>query len=163
MMEVHWLKKVWTKNFIYDVANLVEDTKQDMINYAKYLEEQEREIIKNFLSLQLFLLVLFQGREVKFMSLGAMHYACCITKGIYCLKIWMFKAQFILISKDEESMHDVRVFTVRVYLKVWVSVFQAACAPYNDLLLKSLLEYSSIHSTISMSSHKFDNHLWCLS
>ena len=59
----------------------------------------------------------------------------------------------------------VRVFTVRVYLKAWVSAPEASGAPYNDLLvLKSLLEYSSIHLAISKStSRKFSNHLWFLS
>lgn len=57
------------------------------------------------------------------------------------------------------------VFAVRVYLKAWISAPQASGAPYSDLLLlKTLIDYSSIHSDISKStSVKFSNHLWYLS
>ena len=77
----------------------------------------------------------------------------------------MFKAQFKLTPAEKRGLRDVCVFTVRVYLKAWISAPQASGAPYSDLLLlKSLLEYSSIHPGISKStSHKFSNHLWYLS
>ena len=83
----------------------------------------------------------------------------------HSLKIWMFKTQFKLTPAEVRGLRDVCVFAVRVYLKVWISAPQASDAPYNDLLLlKSLLEYSSIHSAISKStSRKFSNHLWYLS
>ena len=77
----------------------------------------------------------------------------------------MFKAQFKLTPAEERGLRDVCVFAVRVYLKAWISAPQASGAPSSDLLLlKSLLEYSSIHSAISKStSRKFSKHLWYLS
>ncbi|KAK2716029.1 hypothetical protein QYM36_010561 [Artemia franciscana] len=52
-----------------------------------------------------------------------------------------------------------------VYLKAWISAPLASGAPYSDLLLlKSLLEYSSIHLAISKAtSNKFSGNLWYLS
>lgn len=99
------------------------------------------------------------------MSPGAMHHARWMSKVIYSLKIWMFKAQFKLTPAEERGLRDVCVFAVRVYLKAWISAPQASRAPYNDLLLLNLLlEYSSIHSAISKAtSHKFSNHLWYMS
>lgn len=99
------------------------------------------------------------------MSPGAMHHARWMSKVIYSLKIWMFKAQFKQTPAEKRGLRDVCVFTVRVYLKAWISAPQASGAPYSDLLLlKSLLEYSSIHPAISKStSRKFSNHLWYLS
>ncbi|KAG8173303.1 hypothetical protein JTE90_016298 [Oedothorax gibbosus] len=72
-----------------------------------------------------------------------------------------------VIQWDGKLMHDLtgKDKVDRLPMLVWISAPQASCAPYNDLLLmKSLLEYSSLHSDISMStSHKFGNHLWYLS
>ncbi|KAK2702108.1 hypothetical protein QYM36_019238 [Artemia franciscana] len=54
---------------------------------------------------------------------------------------------------------------IRVYLKAWISAPLASGAPYSDLLLlKSLLEYLSIHLAISKAtSNKFSGNLWYLS
>jgi len=99
------------------------------------------------------------------MSPGAMHHARWMSKVTYSLKIWMFRAQFKLTPAEQRGLRDVCVFAVRVYLKAWISAPQASGAPYSDLLLlKTLIDYSSIHSDISKStSLKFSNHLWYLS
>ena len=77
----------------------------------------------------------------------------------------MFKAQFKLTPAEERGLRDVCVFAVCIYLKAWICAPQASDAPYSYfLLLKPLLEYSSIHSATSkQTSKKFSNHLWYLS
>ena len=96
---------------------------------------------------------------------GAIHHARWLSKVIYSLKIWMFKAQFKLTPAEERGLRDVCVFAVCIYLKAWICAPQTFNALYSDfLLLKTLLEYSSIHSAISkQTSKKFSNHLWYLS
>ncbi|KAK2702040.1 hypothetical protein QYM36_019351 [Artemia franciscana] len=150
-----------------DVARLADDFKQSTIDFAnKHLEQsQPRDDYKEFLELVLIFLGATPARGVRFMSPGAMHHARWMSKVIYSLKIWMFKAQFRLTLTDERGLHDVCVFAVRVYLKAWISAPLASGAPYSDLLLlKSLLEYSSIHLAISKAtSNKFSGNLWYLS
>ncbi|KAK2725446.1 hypothetical protein QYM36_000064 [Artemia franciscana] len=150
-----------------DVARLVDDIKQSTIDFAnKHLEQgQPRDDYKEFLELVLIFLGATPARGVRFMSPGAMHHARWMSKVIYSLKIWMFKAQFRLTLTEERGLHDVCVFAVRVYLKAWISAPLASGAPYSDLLLlKSLLKYSSIHLAISKAtSNKFSGNLWYLS
>ncbi|KAK2705764.1 hypothetical protein QYM36_015958 [Artemia franciscana] len=133
-----------------DVARLVDDIKQSTIDFAnKHLEQsQPRDDCKEFLELVLIFLGAIPPRGVRFMSPGAMHHARWMSKVIYSLKIWMFKAQFRLTLTEERGLHDVCVFAVRVYLKAWISAPLASGAPYSDLLLlKSLLEYSRVSSS----------------
>jgi len=136
--------------------------KQGTIDYAhKHLgQSQSRDDYKEFLELVIIFLGAAPARGVRFMSPGAMHHARWMSKVIYSLKIWMFRAQFKLTPAEQMC-----VFAVRVYLKAWISAPQASGAPYSDLLLlKTLIDYSSIHSDISKStSVKFSNHLWYLS
>ncbi|KAK2703242.1 hypothetical protein QYM36_018259 [Artemia franciscana] len=150
-----------------DVAHLVDDIKQSTIDFAnKHLEQSQlRDDYKEFLELVLIFLGATPARGVRFMSPGAVHHAKWMSKVIYSLKIWMFKAQFRLTLTEERGLHDVCVFAVRVYLKAWISAPLASGAPYSDLLLlKSLLEYSSIHLAISKAtSNKFSGNLWYLS
>ncbi|KAK2720673.1 hypothetical protein QYM36_004529 [Artemia franciscana] len=150
-----------------DVVRLVDDIKQSTIDFAnKHLEQsQPRDDYKEFLELVLIFLGATPARGVRFMSPGVMHHARWMSKVIYSLKIWMFKAQFRLTLTEERGLHDVCVFAVRVYLKAWISAPLASGAPYSDLLLlKLLLEYSSIHLAISKAtSNKFSDHLWYLS
>jgi len=137
-----------------DVAGLVEDIKQDIIDYAnKQLQQiHPRNDYKEFLELAIDFLGAAPSIGVQFMSPGAMHHARWMSKVIYSLKIWMFKAQFKLTPAEERGLRDVCVFAVRVYLKAWISPPQASGAPYNDLLLLNLLlDYSSIHSATSNS------------
>ncbi|KAK2703548.1 hypothetical protein QYM36_018015 [Artemia franciscana] len=125
-----------------DVARLVDDIKQSTIDFAnKHLEQnQPRDDYKEFLELVLIFLGATPARG-------------------------MFKAQFRLTLTEERGLHDVCVFAVRVYLKAWISAPLASGALYSDLLLlKSLLEYSSIHLAISKAtSIKFSGNLWYLS
>lgn len=150
-----------------DVAILVEDIKQSSIDYAnKQLEHRHpRDDYKELLELVIVFLGIAPARGVRFMSPGAMHHARWMSKVIYSLKIWMFRGQFKLTPAEMRGLRDVCVFTVRVYLKAWISAPQSSEAPYNDLLLlKTLIEYSSINPAISKStSRKFSNHLWYLS
>ncbi|KAK2708416.1 hypothetical protein QYM36_014133, partial [Artemia franciscana] len=135
-----------------DVARLVDDIKQSIIDFAnKHLEQsQPRDDYKEFLELVLIFLGATPARGVRFMSPGGMHHTRWMSKVIYSLKIWMFKAQFRLTLTEERGLHDVCVFAVRVYLKAWISAPLASGAPYSDLLLlKSLLDSSTKRLMVS--------------
>ncbi|KAK2708513.1 hypothetical protein QYM36_014199, partial [Artemia franciscana] len=120
-----------------DVARLVDDIKQSTIDFAnKHLEQsQPRDDYKEFLELVLIFL----------------H-----------LQITCERSTIHVTRSDAPCQMDEQI---RVYLKAWISAPLASGAPYSDLLLlKSLLEYSSIHLAISKAtSNKFSDHLWYLS
>lgn len=149
------------------VSRSLQDIKDGVVEFANsYLEKsQPRDDYREFTELVIIFLGSIPQRGVRFMAPGAMHHARWLSKVIYSLKVWMFRGQFHLTQKEEKGLQDVCVFAARVYLQAWISAPLAASAPYNDLhLLKSLLEYSAINTTISKAaSLKFSKHLWYLS
>uniref|UniRef100_A0A8D8VWA4 Uncharacterized protein n=1 Tax=Cacopsylla melanoneura TaxID=428564 RepID=A0A8D8VWA4_9HEMI len=88
-----------------------------------------------------------------------------MAKAIYCLKIYMFRGQFILSDKEQSGIEAICIFLVRIYCKCWFNAPNARLAPKQDLeLLRSLIEYKSINDEISNKGlTKFLNHLWYLS
>ena len=84
------------------VAGLLCDVKADIIEFAnKQLEEKHpRDDYKEFLELVLIFLGEIPGRGVRFMTPGAMHHACWMSKVIYSLKVWMFHSQFVLMPRE---------------------------------------------------------------
>ncbi|XP_032457926.1 uncharacterized protein LOC116417301 [Nasonia vitripennis] len=88
-----------------------------------------------------------------------------MAKAIYCLKIFIFRKQYLLDKKDVEvKCRDVCIFIVRVYVQAWFCTPFAAQAPNQDLkFLKCLYEYRRIDESISdCAVRKCMNHLWYL-
>ena len=61
------------------------------------------------------------GVMVPFRYPGHMHQARWMAKVIYSFKIWLFRRQFRLTSREEFGLRDICVFTVRLYLKASTS------------------------------------------
>ena len=152
-----------------NIAPLICDVKAGIIAFAneQLKEKQPRDDYREFLELVLIFLGEIPHRHygVRFMTPGAMHHARWMSKVIYSLKVWMFRAQFVLTTREEKGLREVCIFAVRVYLKAWMTAPLASNAPYNDLqLLQSLINYSTIHPVIAkVASEKLANHLWYLS
>lgn len=87
-----------------------------------------------------------------------------MAKAIYSLKIYIFRQEFKLTRTEEQSLADICIFIVKVYVKAWFTVPYAARAPGHDLqFLKDLYEYKSIDPAVSQVAFtKFANHLWYL-
>ena len=77
----------------------------------------------------------------------------------------MFRSQFTLTSKEKKGLRDIVIFTIRVYIKAWMTAPLAVSAPNNDLLLlKSLVLYEDVNKAISKAAiKKLAGHLWYLS
>ena len=150
-----------------DVLNSVQDIRESTIEFAiNQLEKgQPRDDYREFLELSLIFLGVVPSGEVRFKLPGPMHHARWMSKVIYSLKTWMFRAQFYLTKKEEMGLRDVCIFAVRVYLKAWNTAPESTTAPHNDfLLLTTLLKYSSIHEAISKATlEKLAKHLWYFS
>lgn len=149
------------------VTEALTDVKDDIIAFivTQLSEVQPRGDYREFLELSMIFLGEVPARGSRFMAPGPMHHARWMSKVIYSLKVWLFRSQFKLTARETKGLREVAIFSVRVYIKAWMTAPLAACAPYNDLLLmKSLVEYENINEAVSKAaSTKLSAHMWYLS
>lgn len=95
---------------------------------------------------------------------GADHHARWMSKAIYSLKIYLFRASFELTPKEEQSLAEICIFILDVYLEAWYTAPLATKAPSHDLeFIKKLYEFQSTDLQISqLAIKKFSSHLWYL-
>ena len=140
---------------------------EEIDNFIKKLlnEIQPRDDYKELLLLCQIFLRLVSSTEVKFYKPGAFHHARWMAKAIYSLKIYIFQECFKLTKSEENSLYDVYIFIVFVYLKAWYTSPLAVKAPNHDLnFIKILYEYKSVDlQTAETALSKLENHLWYLS
>lgn len=88
-----------------------------------------------------------------------------MAKGIYCLKIYLFRQQLNLSTEELQALKRICLFTVTVYVKAWFSAPTSCDAPLNDLcLLQSLESYAGVDNQIAdIALKKMRGHLWYLS
>jgi hypothetical protein len=122
-------------------------------------EQQPREDYRELLELTAIFLGETPSREISFRVPGAFHHARWMAKAIYCLKIFLFRDEFVLSQKEQNAICDICIFIVSVYIEA------AAKAPYQDFrVLSKLFAYQAIDRDISyVALQKLSNHLWYLS
>uniref|UniRef100_A0A034W6C5 Uncharacterized protein n=1 Tax=Bactrocera dorsalis TaxID=27457 RepID=A0A034W6C5_BACDO len=93
-----------------------------------------------------------------------MHQARWMARAIYCLKIFLFRAQYPMQEEQKAALADVCIFIVRFYIKIRFKCSDATAAPVDDVnIIKSLKYYESIDFTTSDAAlRKLSNHLWYL-
>ena len=85
------------------------------------------------------------GDDIHFSPPGAYHRATWIAKGIYCLKILLFREQFKMNTKELQPFRRICVFTITLYNKAWFTAPVTCDVPYNDLcMLRSMESFCSI-------------------
>jgi hypothetical protein len=87
-----------------------------------------------------------------------------MAKAIYSLKLYIFKDQFDLNSKEEKALKDICCFIVKCYVQAWFSSPNAIEAPLNDILFLNKLEEYKLHikRVADVALKKIINHLWYL-
>lgn len=110
--------------------------------------------------LQLSLTFLGEDCDV-FKTCGATSHARFMSKGIYVLKIFLFRDQFILTVRELKALRDIAIFLVRLYLKVWYGCTNAIAAPNQDLnFMKEAAAYASTDQAVADAIlNKFKSHL----
>ena len=85
-----------------------------------------------------------------------------MAKIIYCFKIYLFRGQFKLTSRETKQLLE---FVALLYTKQWYTTSSSVAAPANDLsFLKKLEAYKSYADDISTTAAKaLKRHLWYLS
>ncbi|XP_046601323.1 uncharacterized protein LOC124295418 [Neodiprion lecontei] len=146
------------------VANALNTDRLEIINLIdNFLTvTQPRNDYKELLELSLIFLDGLPENEISFKCPGTMHHARWINKAIYSLKIFMFRDQFSLSKREINSLRQICIFIILIYIKVWFTCSLAIEAPNNDLqLLKKLLLCEEIQSSVVQKAlKKFSDHLW---
>jgi len=95
----------------------------------------------------------------------AHHRARWMAKGIYCLKILLFREQFKMYAKELQALRRIWLFTITLYVKAWFTAPVTCDAPYNDLcMLQSMESFRSIDIQVAeVALHKMKAHLWYIS
>ncbi|QQP58282.1 Uncharacterized protein FKW44_003546 [Caligus rogercresseyi] len=89
-----------------------------------------------------------------------------MSKGIYSLKVWMFRGQFKLTAREEKGLRQIAIFVSCLYAKAWTLAPEAVAAPRHDLqLLKDLTMYmNNVNEDVGRAVlNKLQGHLWYLS
>ncbi|XP_050526437.1 uncharacterized protein LOC126897076 [Daktulosphaira vitifoliae] len=148
------------------VHNILKDEADEIILYAKskITEYLPRDDYQEFLELVIIFLGGVPQRGNAFRKPGPYHLARWMAKAIYCLKIFLFKNQFKLDSREETSLKDICCFIVKCYVQAWFSSPKAIEAPFNDILfLRKLESYKLQNKKIAdVALKKITNHLWYL-
>lgn len=148
------------------VKNTVKKFEEDVSSFllSQLKELQPRADYLEFIELCLIFLGKIPQSEVHFRAPGAFHHARWMAKAIYSLKIFLFRDQF-LSYRDLNSMRDICLFLIIVYVSTWFRTPLAVMAPNEDLkFIKKIIQYSEIDRDISeIALGKFLNHLWYLS
>jgi hypothetical protein len=162
--------KVIKDNFksVMELENMpiiLHDQKCHILNFIRLTlkMQQPREDYRELLELS----ALFLERPSSKVTIrvpGAFHHARWMAKGIYALKIFLFRDQFKLTAKEFSGITDICIFIVTTYIKAWFTAPIAVKAPNHDFeFLKQLINYKNVDSAISdIAVNKMLNHLWYL-
>ena len=84
-------------------------------------------------------------------------------KGLYVIKMWLFRKQLNLTKAEQIGIRDVAAFAVVLYLKAWMTASVALQAPLKDFLLMKSLQNYPVQKISTATSKKLGLHLWYLS
>lgn len=114
--------------------------------------------------LQLVLLFLGDAVESEIRPPGPTSHARFMGKGIYDLKIFLFREQFHMSATQFRGVRDVCIFIIRIYIQVWYGCPNAISAPNQDLnFIKNSITYAQTDQAISqILLQKIGNHMWYL-
>lgn len=166
-------QKKWP-SFDYTVYNAAENKlfenpilnslRGDLLGYLPNAlkKQQPRDDYKEFLTLSLLFLG-GGGIEISFRAPGPTHHARWMAKAIYAIKIYLFREQFHLTSREFKNIEQFALFAVLAYVRNWNEAPQGIKAPLNDVqFLETLKSYPN--KKISEKTYTaFARHLWFLS
>ena len=155
----------------YDVCTVFDDPvlaelRVEMLDYLPIAitQQQPRDDYLELLKISL----LFLGGDAdagsfRFRAPGAMHHARWMAKGIYAIKIYLFRHQFKLTKKESKNILDFALFVSLAYVKYWNEAPIGVRAPYNDIQFMNVLKRYPDRKLSDKTVKAFSNHLWYLS
>lgn len=147
------------------VRRFISDEDSNQIKQFCRNQLQHKQIRGDYQELLELAITFVGGDGGNFHPCGATSHARFMSKGIYCLKIFLFRAHFKFYEKEFAGTRAICIFFVKLYIKVWFECTNAVQCPNQDLnLLRDLFLYAEIDKAVSNALvNKFKNHLWYLS
>lgn len=145
-------------------ADDVPERDELLVNFRRFLDlAQPRDDYRELLELCVIALGGVPKRGIRFSRPGAIHRARWMAKGIYAVKVFLFREQFRLTAAEAKGIRRCALFVVRTYAAAWFRTPLAAAAPALDLaFVNALLAYPDKElskATVTV----FGRHLWYLS
>lgn len=101
--------------------------------------------------------------QPSFRAPGAIHHARWMSKGIYCLKMFLFRHQFKTTKREERNVTVMALFIALVYVRFWHEAPLSSHAPHNDIMmLTELQKYTNQINVAATASNALQRHLWYL-
>lgn len=148
------------------MKNALVDIQDDIIIFCQ--NEIKKDIARHDYEELLQLVLIFLGgysKKMTFREPTTIHQARWMANLIYSLKMFIFRSQFKMSSKEIQALRRINIYTIRYHVKAWFRCNYAINAPSHDLsFMKNLYEYRKIDREMSeLAVKKFCNHLWYLS
>ena len=109
-----WIDKEKFKDGMSDsiVRELVQPVKDEITEFISNAlqDSQPRDDYREVLELLSIFLGKPPSRDVHFSAPGAMHHARWMAKVLYSFKVWMFRSQFKLTSKESRGLRNLCIF-----------------------------------------------------
>ena len=100
------------------------------------------------------------NRTIEFRAPGALNHARWMAKAIYSLKIYLFREQIKLTSREQEGLGSICQFVALLYAKYWHKTPLATQAARNDqAFMSSLMKFSNL-PVAEVAIKAFKRHLW---
>lgn len=102
--------------------------------------------------------------NITFREPGGTSQARWMAKILYVLKICLFRSEFALSSQQSDSIRDLSIFIVRIYVKTWTLCSIPTSTPKVTLnFIKDVHAYEKIDKKVSLAIlDKMRRHLWYL-
>ncbi|KAG0725701.1 hypothetical protein GWK47_004588 [Chionoecetes opilio] len=101
------------------------------------------------------------GKDYRFRAPGAFHQARWMAKGIYALKVFLFRGQVKLTAQELQAMEDISLFVALLYATKWNEAMVPQRAPLNDLLfMRDLSRGIPKPGVADVALKAFRRHLW---
>ena len=153
----------------------LDDKREEVVSFLVNLINQETQPRQDYLEFCKLSLLMLGGSSthqshdchcgVHFSPPGAYHRARWMAKGIYCLKIYLFREQFKLNQHELQALRRICLFTITIYIKAWITAPSSCDAPNNDLsMLQCLESFADVDNQLAnIAAKKMKGHLWYLS
>ena len=145
-------------------ADDVPEQDELLVNFRRFLDHaQPRDDYRELLELCIIALGGVPKCGIRFSRPGTLHRARWMAKGIYAVKVFLFREQFRLTAAEAQGIRRCALFVVRTYAAAWFRTPLAAAAPAMDLAFMNALHAYPDKELSKATDSVFGLHLWYLS
>ena len=111
-----------------------------LVNFRRFLDQaQARDDYRELLEICVIALGGVPKRGIRFSHPGGLHRARWMAKGVYLVKVFLFRGQFRLTAAEAQGFSHCALFVIRTYATAWFRNPLAAAAPALNLAFVNAL------------------------